>query len=185
MSTASFSSVLSYVRSSARRAHEVIIGWTQTNGIDRSAASWASTRHRCPVGSHDTVTPAKPFAVARSRGPVQRRSEIPRAAPVGLAARAPSSRDHTRRPSASCPPDRSRRSRSTPAPKPAADPVARCGCDHRGTRHYRYPRTSSSCDGTPSPQRIRRTFLRPASTRRTSFYAAMCAAAQPGCTWPG
>src|SRR3954452_7998836 len=24
------------------------------------------TRHRCPVGSHDTVTPANPFAVARS-----------------------------------------------------------------------------------------------------------------------
>jgi len=39
MSTASFSSVLSNVRSSARRDHEVTIGCTHTNGIDRSAAS--------------------------------------------------------------------------------------------------------------------------------------------------
>jgi hypothetical protein len=60
------SSVLSKVRSSLRRAHEVCIGCTQTNRIDRSAASCPRTRQRCPVGSHDTVTPAKPFAVARS-----------------------------------------------------------------------------------------------------------------------
>ena len=60
------SSVLSKVRSSLRRAQEVCIGCTHTNGIDRSAASWPSTRHRCPVGSHETVTPAKPFAAARS-----------------------------------------------------------------------------------------------------------------------
>ena len=60
------SSVLSKVRSSLRRAHEVCIGCTHTNGIDRSAASWPSTRHRCPVGSHETVTPANPFAAARS-----------------------------------------------------------------------------------------------------------------------
>ena len=61
---------------------------------------------------------------------------------------------------------------ASPAPARAAEPASRCGCGHPGTRHYRCPRTSSSCDGTPSPQRIRRTFLRPAPTRRTSFYAA-------------
>jgi hypothetical protein len=49
-------------------------------------------------------------------------------------------------------PSRCRRSRSTPVPEPATCPAARCGCDHPGTRRYRYPRTSSSCDGTPSPQ---------------------------------
>ena len=49
-----------------RRAHEVCIGCTHTNGMPRSAASWPSTRHRCPVGSHATVTPANPFAAARS-----------------------------------------------------------------------------------------------------------------------
>src|SRR5690242_16780837 len=38
MITASFSSVLSKVRSSLRRAHDVSIGWTHTNGIPRSPA---------------------------------------------------------------------------------------------------------------------------------------------------
>jgi len=33
--------------------------------MPRSAASWPSTRHRCPVGSHATVTPANPAATAR------------------------------------------------------------------------------------------------------------------------
>jgi hypothetical protein len=62
-----------------------------------------------------------------------------------------SSRDQSLRPSASHRPNQSPRSRCTPAPTPATDPAARCGCDHPGTRRYRYPRTSSSCDGTPSP----------------------------------
>jgi hypothetical protein len=57
-STASLSSVLSVVRSSLLRAQEVSIGCTQTNDMPRSAASWPSTRHRCPVGSQATVTPA-------------------------------------------------------------------------------------------------------------------------------
>ena len=48
-----------------RRDHEVTIGCTHTNGIDRSAASSPSTRHRCPVGSHDTDTPPQPAAAAR------------------------------------------------------------------------------------------------------------------------
>jgi hypothetical protein len=39
ISTASFSSVLSTVRSSVRRDHEVTSGCTHTNGIARSAAS--------------------------------------------------------------------------------------------------------------------------------------------------
>ncbi len=60
------SSVLSLVRSSVRRAHDDAAGWTHTNGIPRSAASWANTRHRCPVGSHATVTPADPARPARS-----------------------------------------------------------------------------------------------------------------------
>src|SRR4051794_26712729 len=64
MSTASFSSVLSCVRSSPRRDHEGSIGCTHTNGMPRSAASCPSTRHRCPVGSQDTVAPAKPWAAA-------------------------------------------------------------------------------------------------------------------------
>jgi hypothetical protein len=37
---------------------------TQTNAIPRSAASWPSTRQRCPVGSHATVTPANPALLA-------------------------------------------------------------------------------------------------------------------------
>src|SRR5664279_1375669 len=64
ISTASFSSVLSKVRSSLRRAHEVSRVCTHTNAIPRSAASWPSTRQRCPVGSHATVTPAKPALLA-------------------------------------------------------------------------------------------------------------------------
>lgn len=52
-------------RSSVRRDHELSIGCTHTNGMSRSAANRPSTRHRCPVGSHATDTPAKPFAVAR------------------------------------------------------------------------------------------------------------------------
>ena len=51
-----------------------LIRCTQTNRIPRSAASWPSTRHRRPV-SHDTVTPTKPFAAARSRA---QSSAIPR-----------------------------------------------------------------------------------------------------------
>jgi hypothetical protein len=39
MTTASFSSVVSTVRSSPRRAHDISIGWTHTNGIPRSPAS--------------------------------------------------------------------------------------------------------------------------------------------------
>src|SRR6476469_7672578 len=66
MRTASLSSVLSVVRSSVLRAHDEAAGWTPTNGIPRSAASRTRTIHRCPVGSHATVTPAKPFAWARS-----------------------------------------------------------------------------------------------------------------------
>ena len=37
---------------------EVSIGCTHTNDMPRSAASWPSTRHRRPVGSQATVTPA-------------------------------------------------------------------------------------------------------------------------------
>ena len=58
-----------------RRDHDVTIGCTHTNGIDRSAASCPSTRQRCPVGSHDTVTPAQPFAAAR---PAAQSSAAPR-----------------------------------------------------------------------------------------------------------
>jgi hypothetical protein len=32
---------------------------------ERAVASCPSTRHRCPVGSHDTVTPTQPAATAR------------------------------------------------------------------------------------------------------------------------
>jgi hypothetical protein len=62
---------------------------------------------------------------------------------------------------------------------PQPSQPARCGCDHPAAHHYRCLRTSSSCDGTPSPKRIRRTFLHPAPTRRTSFYAAVCARSDP------
>src|SRR4051812_322427 len=55
----------------------------------------------------------------------------------------------------------------------AADRAERCDCGHPETRRYRRSRTSSSCDGTPSPQRIRGTFQRRAPTRRTCFYAAI------------
>ena len=41
-------------------------GWTHTNDMPRWSASWLSIRHRCPVGSHATVTPAKPARVAWS-----------------------------------------------------------------------------------------------------------------------
>ena len=37
-------------------------GTGEVVGIDRSAANCPSTRHRCPVGSHDTVTPVQPAA---------------------------------------------------------------------------------------------------------------------------
>src|SRR6478735_6692835 len=66
MRTASLSSVLSVVRSSLFRAHDDAAGCTHTNDIPRAAASCASTIHRCPVGSHATVTPANPFPRARS-----------------------------------------------------------------------------------------------------------------------
>jgi hypothetical protein len=59
-----FSSVLWTVKSSARRDHEVSVGCTHTNDMLRSAASCPRTLHRCPVGSQDTVTPAKPLAPA-------------------------------------------------------------------------------------------------------------------------
>jgi len=66
MRTASFSSVLSVVRSSLRRAQDDRAGCTHTNGMPRSTASCPSTRHRCPVGSQATVTPAQPLAAACS-----------------------------------------------------------------------------------------------------------------------
>jgi hypothetical protein len=62
--TASFGSDLSQVRSSASRARHTSNGCTQTRLSPRSAASWSSTRHRCPVGSHATVTEANPAAFA-------------------------------------------------------------------------------------------------------------------------
>ena len=70
--------VLSNVRTSLRRAHEVSRVCTQTNAIPRSAASWPSTRQRCPVGSHATVTPAKLALLAWLARPVQRQPKIPR-----------------------------------------------------------------------------------------------------------
>jgi hypothetical protein len=83
--------------------------------MPRSAANWPSTRHRCPVGSHATVTPANP-----SRWPVVRpsptQSRGPRPGSGTSAGPAPSSRDHTPPPSAYAPPGRSPRSRSQPAP---------------------------------------------------------------------
>jgi hypothetical protein len=33
-----------------------------------AAGQLPSTRHRCPAGSHDTVTPAHPFAATHWRG---------------------------------------------------------------------------------------------------------------------
>jgi hypothetical protein len=51
-------------------------GCTHTNGIPRPAASCPSTRQRCPVGSHATVTCTKPFAAAR---PAAQSSATPRA----------------------------------------------------------------------------------------------------------
>lgn len=55
--------VRAVVKYSLRRAQDDRAGWTQTNGMPRSAASCPSTRQRCPGGSQDTVTPAQPLAV--------------------------------------------------------------------------------------------------------------------------
>src|SRR6266480_5577941 len=64
MMTASFGSDLSQVRSSASRARHTSSGCTQTRFRPRCAASWSSTRHRCPVGSQATVTESNPAAFA-------------------------------------------------------------------------------------------------------------------------
>lgn len=53
------------VRSSVFRAHNDSMGCTHTYGMPRSAANCPSTRQRCPVGSHATVTPAYPAFAAR------------------------------------------------------------------------------------------------------------------------
>jgi hypothetical protein len=46
MITASFSSVLSNVKSSVRCENDVSIGYTHTNGIPRCSASWPRIRQR-------------------------------------------------------------------------------------------------------------------------------------------
>jgi hypothetical protein len=63
---------------------------TQTNSMLRSAASWARTRHRCPVGWQAMVTPAKPPAAAL---PAAQSSAAPRFQAKARAA------DHSRPPS--------------------------------------------------------------------------------------
>ena len=101
------------------RAHDDAAGCTHTNGMPRSAASWPSTRHRCPVGSHATVTPANPARTARSAAQSSA-APSPRPCTETSCGPTPGSRDRTPPPSACDRPDRYRRSRSSPEPPPAA-----------------------------------------------------------------
>src|SRR5664280_2842916 len=173
MITASFSSVLSKVRSSLRRAHEVSKVCTQTNAIPRSAANWPSTRQRCPVGSHATVTPAKPALLAcwpaqsnanprsHARQRNVRRARIFESWSVTtticlLSARSiPTIALHTGTNT------RSRESRALRLRSPRETPLP-----------LLIERPPLCVRDIKPDKRIRRTFLRRAPTRRTSFYAA-------------
>ena len=56
MMTASVSSFLLRVKSSASRTRCTSSGCTHTSCAPSAAASWSRTRHRCPVGSQATTT---------------------------------------------------------------------------------------------------------------------------------
>ena len=180
MRTASLSSVLSVVRSSLFRAQDEAAGWTHTNDIPRSAASCARTIHRCPVGSHATVTPANPARVRAVGGPVQRRAEVPRLAPerpprqhlrvvvghhehllaVGQVDPDDRVRDRDRRPQPRKP--------SVPVPIPA-----------RNTTTVSHERPPSMRWDTKPDKRIRRTFATPDPTAQNAFLCRTSRATAP------
>jgi hypothetical protein len=76
ISTASLSSILPKVRSSARRAHALISGCTHTNGMPRSAASCRPSAS----GARPARPPRSPPRQTQLRPPAQRPTPAPRAA---------------------------------------------------------------------------------------------------------
>jgi hypothetical protein len=122
---------------------------------DRAPVGQPQRGPSLPAGSHDTVTPPQPAATAR---PAAQSSTAPRSQARHRNTRRAmtlSSRDRSPRPSACCPPNRSRRSRSPPAPRRAAAPAGHYGYRHPRIRHYRLPMNVLPLRGTPSPQRTR------------------------------
>lgn len=149
-------------------------GWTHTNGMPRSAASCPRTRHRCPVGSHATVTPVNP---AEARHAAQS-SAVPRVqARQGKTLRA-----------------------NTFEPWPVTTTAclaSQVNADDRDTDRHQRAETGQagvgvaitrghattvarerlySCDGTPSPTAHQEDVPASRPTRRTSVYAAVGAA---------
>ena len=160
------------VRSSLRRDHEVSIGCTHTNGMP--AVGGQLPQHPPPVPgrlARHRHPPASP-SPRHARRPSPAPRPDPRPGTGTSCGRSPSSRDRSPRPSACA------SARSIPTIAFVTGTSARS----RSSRALRLrsprdtplplPMNVLLLRGTPSPKRIRGTFLRHEPTRRTSFYAA-------------